>query len=192
MDDHRMTLRQKLRVRRLYRLFGAALAALFYCLGLPEPVQAQCTGQPGGNTVCASPSGGGAGVPRFRALVPADIPAGGGTSLTVGSGGTPVTGTPAAAGATTSVLYNNAGQLNSTAASGGGTTQFLRADMTWAVPAGGGGGTPAGATGAVQYNNAGIFGGIALGANNVLGALSAATPVALTMPSCSGGANALN
>lgn len=42
--------------------------------------------------------------------------------------------------------------------SGGGTTNFLRADGNWAAPGGGGGGTPAGANTQVQYNNAGAFG----------------------------------
>ena len=46
-------------------------------------------------------------------------------------------------------------------ASGGGTTNFLRADGTWAAPAGGGGGSPGGATGEIQYNNAGSFAGAA-------------------------------
>lgn len=46
-------------------------------------------------------------------------------------------------------------------ASGGGTANFLRADGTWAAPAGGGGGSPAGASGEVQYNNAGVFAGAA-------------------------------
>ena len=44
-------------------------------------------------------------------------------------------------------------------ASGGGTTNFLRADGSWAAPAGGGGGTPAGSDTQIQYNNAGSFGG---------------------------------
>lgn len=43
-------------------------------------------------------------------------------------------------------------------ASGGGTSNFLRADGTWSAP---GGGTPGGASGVVQYNNAGAFGGAA-------------------------------
>jgi hypothetical protein len=43
-------------------------------------------------------------------------------------------------------------------ASGGGTTNFLRADGTWAAPPGGGGGTPAGADGEIQFNSAGAFG----------------------------------
>ncbi|MFO1201058.1 MAG: DUF2793 domain-containing protein [Tabrizicola sp.] len=44
-------------------------------------------------------------------------------------------------------------------ASGGGTTNFLRADGTWAAPPGGGGGSPGGSTGQVQYNSAGSFAG---------------------------------
>jgi Protein of unknown function (DUF2793) len=45
-------------------------------------------------------------------------------------------------------------------ASGGGTTNFLRADGTFAAPAGGGG-SPGGSSGEVQYNNAGAFAGAA-------------------------------
>jgi hypothetical protein len=48
-----------------------------------------------------------------------------------------------------------------TPASGGGTTNFLRADGTWAAPSGGGGGSPGGTTGEIQYNNAGAFAGAA-------------------------------
>ena len=44
-------------------------------------------------------------------------------------------------------------------ASGGGTTNFLRADGTFAAP--GGGGTPGGSSGEVQYNNGGAFAGAA-------------------------------
>ncbi|MCB6178386.1 DUF2793 domain-containing protein [Rhodobacter sp. Har01] len=46
-------------------------------------------------------------------------------------------------------------------ASGGGTTNFLRADGSWAAPSGGGGGSPGGASGEVQYNNGGAFAGAA-------------------------------
>lgn len=47
-------------------------------------------------------------------------------------------------------------------ASGGGTTNFLRADGTWAAPpGGGGGGSPGGTTGEIQYNSAGTFAGAA-------------------------------
>jgi hypothetical protein len=42
--------------------------------------------------------------------------------------------------------------------SGGGTTNFLRADGTWAAPPGGGGGTPAGSNTEIQYNDSGSFG----------------------------------
>lgn len=46
-------------------------------------------------------------------------------------------------------------------ASGGGTTNFLRADGTWAAPpGGGGGGTPGGADTQLQYNSAGSFAGV--------------------------------
>jgi hypothetical protein len=46
-------------------------------------------------------------------------------------------------------------------ASGGGTTNFLRADGTWVAPPGGGGGSPGGASGEIQFNNAGSFAGAA-------------------------------
>lgn len=47
-------------------------------------------------------------------------------------------------------------------ASGGGTTNFLRADGTWAAPGGGGGGSPGGSANEVQYNDgAGGFAGAA-------------------------------
>ena len=46
-------------------------------------------------------------------------------------------------------------------ASGGGTTNFLRADGTWAPPPGGGGGSPGGSSGDVQWNDAGTFAGAA-------------------------------
>lgn len=42
-------------------------------------------------------------------------------------------------------------------ASGGGTTNFLRADGTWAAP--GGGGTPGGSDTHIQFNDGGAFGG---------------------------------
>lgn len=52
-------------------------------------------------------------------------------------------------------------------ASGGGTTNYLRADGTWAAPPGTGG-SPGGSSGQIQYNNAGAFGGISTsGTGNV-------------------------
>ncbi|WP_135448865.1 DUF2793 domain-containing protein [Tabrizicola caldifontis] len=46
-------------------------------------------------------------------------------------------------------------------ASGGGTTNFLRADGTWTAPPGGAGGSPGGSSGAVQWNDGGSFAGAA-------------------------------
>lgn len=40
-----------------------------------------------------------------------------------------------------------------------GTTKFLREDATWAVPAGGGGGSPGGSNTQVQFNDSSVFGG---------------------------------
>lgn len=77
-----------------------------------------------------------------------------------GTAGVPL----ALTGAQVAALLPN---FNTTAAglvpvSPGGTTAFLRADGTWATPAGGGGGgTPGGTTGQVQFNNAGAFDGAA-------------------------------
>jgi hypothetical protein len=47
-------------------------------------------------------------------------------------------------------------------ASGGGTSNFLRADGTWAVPPGGAATTPGGSSGQIEYNNAGAFGGFTM------------------------------
>lgn len=63
-------------------------------------------------------------------------------------------------------------QSGSAPASGGGTTNFLRADGTWAVPpgsgGGGGGGTPGGSNGQVQFNNSGVLGGFTIGGDATL------------------------
>jgi hypothetical protein len=63
-------------------------------------------------------------------------------------------------------------------ASGGGTTNFLRADGTFAAP--GGGGSPGGSTTQLQFNNAGAFGGAssALIEGSELRLPSIATPTA--------------
>lgn len=70
--------------------------------------------------------------------------------------------------------------------SGGGTTNFLRADGTWAVPAGGGGGgSPGGSTTQMQYNSSGAF----AGATEVLvenDQLRLAETTSLTAPAASG------
>lgn len=100
------------------------------------------------------------------------IPSGGTIGLTVGS-------TTIGSGTSTRVLYDNAGVLGeytntqltalinsfssslsgAAPASGGGSTNFLRADGTWAVPPGTGT-SPGGSSGNIQYNNAGAFGGL--------------------------------
>lgn len=57
-------------------------AALFV---IPGEVSAQCTGQPPGNRVCASPNGA-AGLPAFRPLVSGDLPGGVGSVISFTSG----------------------------------------------------------------------------------------------------------
>lgn len=94
----------------------------------------------------------------------------GATALTLGN-------STISGGTTTRVLYDNAGLLGeytntqltallnsfttslpgAAPASGGGTTNFLRADATWAAPAAT---TPGGSSGQVQFNNSGAFGGL--------------------------------
>jgi hypothetical protein len=66
-------------------------------------------------------------------------------------------------------------------ASGGGTANFLRADGTWAAPAGGG--TPGGSANQVQYNSASAFGGIPGSAVDATGAVAfAATGLTASVP----------
>lgn len=60
-----------------------------------------------------------------------------------------------------------------TLTTGGGTTNFLRADGTYAAPAGGG--SPGGSSTQVQYNNAGAFAGTS-------GATATSTKVTLVLP----------
>lgn len=50
------------------------ILALLILLASAAAAAAQCTGQPAGNTVCAAPNGA-AGLPTFRPLVAADVPA---------------------------------------------------------------------------------------------------------------------
>lgn len=76
-----------------------------------------------------------------------------GNNTGAGAAPTALTGTQA-----TTLLDTFTSALKGLApASGGGTTNFLRADGTWAAP--GGGGTPGGSSDEVQYNNGGAFAG---------------------------------
>ena len=98
------------------------------------------------------------------------------SSVVGGSGGSTSPG-----GSNTQVQYNNSGafggytntQLTAlldaftsslkgvVPASGGGTTNFLRADGSWTAPPGGGGGTPGGSSGQIQFNSSSAFAGMA-------------------------------
>ncbi len=86
---------------------------------------------------------------------------------TGGGAGTDLTYTAAtrviasSTGADATLPLVSSGDAGLAPASGGGTTNFLRADGTWAAPSGGGGGSPGGSTGEVQYNDAGAFAGAA-------------------------------
>lgn len=74
------------------------LAAL---LALGNEARAQCSGQPPGNQVCASPNGA-AGLPLFRALVGADMP-----TLTLSVGTTNISG-----GTDGRIVYQSAGKFS--------------------------------------------------------------------------------
>jgi hypothetical protein len=69
---------------------------------LANSAQAQCSGQPGANTFCAGPSSGGSGLPGWRALVGADLPAP--LSVPIQVNTTAITG-----GTSGRTPYNNAG-----------------------------------------------------------------------------------
>jgi hypothetical protein len=101
--------------------------------------------------------------------------------------------TPIQGGGAGRILYDNGSVLQEIPPTPGGTSAYLRADFAWEIPPGGGtGAPPGGATGSVQFNaGGGSFNGVALSADQIVGALAAATPVALAVPSCSGSTNAL-
>lgn len=60
---------------------------------LTDRADAQCTGQPDANTVCAGPPSGAPGLPFFRSLTPADVPQAGG--VVIQNNETPVNGSQA-------------------------------------------------------------------------------------------------
>lgn len=86
-----------------------------------------------------------------------------GTGITALNGSNISTGTVAVARLPVMVASGGshaAGIVPDTPASSG-TTKFLREDASWAVPAGGGGGSPGGNSGELQFNDAGAFAGVA-------------------------------
>jgi hypothetical protein len=84
------------------RLILRALLILLALIALIDIAQAQCSGQPNANQVCAGPSSGGSGLPGWRALIGADIPAVSPPPITVNS--TVITG-----GTSGRIPYNNTG-----------------------------------------------------------------------------------
>jgi hypothetical protein len=87
--------------RKLILRAALIIAALF---ALGGEANAQCTGQPGANQVCAAPSGA-AGLPLWRLLVLADLPTLPGPSITVDA--TTITG-----GTDGRIVYQNAGKFS--------------------------------------------------------------------------------
>ncbi len=69
-------------------------------------------------------------------------------------------------------------------ASGGGTSNFLRADGTWTTPPGSAT-SPGGSSGQVQYNNAGAFGGFTIGGDATLNTATGALTLAASGASAS-------
>lgn len=84
------------------RIVLALLAAAASSLAGIGESRAQCAGQPNANTVCAGPSSGGAGLPAFRALIGADVPA---ASIVVNT-------TPMTAGTDGRIVYQAAGKVS--------------------------------------------------------------------------------
>lgn len=82
----------------------AALGLLLALLLLPQEANAQCTGQPPGNQVCASPNGS-AGLPFFRPLVLPDLP-------TIPAPALAVDGTVITGGTDGRIVYQNAGKFS--------------------------------------------------------------------------------
>jgi hypothetical protein len=177
-----------------YRLLVPILAGLFYGL-LADPAAAQCTGVPNGNTICAAPDNT-AGLPTFRSLVPRDFNSGTSASNTTFWRGDGVWAVPPGGGGGTPGGLNGNVQFNNTGAfggytdtqltthinifsavlagavpnSGGGTTNFLRADGNWAAPAGGGNVTTGTLTtnGVVVATGATAIGSTVVGTNGQL------------------------
>jgi hypothetical protein len=117
-------------------------------------------------------------------------PAGGGTVTSV-TGTAPIVSSGGSTPAI-SITGFTSSVAGSTPASGGGTTNFLRADGTWAVPPGGSA-TPSGSNTQIQYNNSGSFGATAQ-FTYASGALSVGTsiPGAFNLGKYTGGSATIN
>jgi len=101
------------------RLILRALLVLVALIALIDTAQAQCSGQPSANQICAGPSSGGSGLPGWRALIGADLPTIPAAPITVNT-------TVISGGTSGRIPYNNTGLYGEFVMSG---------DCTIAVPA---------------------------------------------------------
>lgn len=106
-------------------------------------------------SIGAVPASGGGTTNFLRADGTWTLPAGTATNITYTTA-TRTINSSSGTGAVLPLVASGAAGL--APASGGGTTNFLRADGSWAAPPGGAGGTPGGSSGQVQWNNDGAFG----------------------------------
>lgn len=122
-------------------MFRAILLGLALAAGLSSFAQAQCSGSSG---------------------VPFNCQAGttpGGTDLFLGGNKTGAFANDTVSWTGLEVAQGMFGLVSQF--SGGGTTNFLRADGSWAVPPSGSGSTsPGGISGQIQFNNGSAFGGL--------------------------------
>jgi hypothetical protein len=166
----------------VYRKLILASVAVAALLGHTDYAQAQCSGQPSANTICAGPASGGAGLPSFRASVTGDLPATVGTVKSVAATVPPtfltVTGSPITASGTLGFGLVNSPADSYWGAKAAGAPGYLAfptcnlanqalnytptTGFTCATVSGGGGGSnPGPPNNAVQFNQGGVFGGSA-------------------------------
>jgi hypothetical protein len=165
-------------------IFGF-LALLASALASAAPAQAQCSGVPNANTVCAGPTSGGAGFPGFRAVVAADIPSLPLSSLAAQANLTilaNITGSsnPPAADTLTAILDAILGTTRGSLIERGASTWGVITPGTTGLPfvSNGGGVDPA----YQALTNAGLA---AATQNTVKGAATSTAETDLAVPSCS-------